>query len=173
MEFPVRECGQQSSVFLILITVHLLTKYEVCTIIVWSLVPCINKMVVGPRSCGWSLKTMLSTRFVPVQATGPNHRHKYATSETQKPIWTLLIDRSPEKPINDPGRPIVTGWIWGLYSKMKTIAKKYVKRKKYQQNGAKFRHLKDPFFILCCNTKAYRIIQERRSLSLNSIRPYT
>lgn len=47
------------------------------------------------------------------------------------------------------------------------------KKKKNQQNGAKFRHLKDPFFILCWNTKAYRIIQERRSLSLNSIRLYT
>lgn len=35
-------------------------------------------------------------------------------------------------------------------------------KNKIQQNGAKFRHLKDPFFILCCNTKAYRIIQERR-----------
>lgn len=35
-------------------------------------------------------------------------------------------------------------------------------RKENLQNGAKFRHLKDPFFILCCNTKAYRIIQDRR-----------
>lgn len=47
------------------------------------------------------------------------------------------------------------------------------KKNKNQQNGAKFRHLKDPSFILCWNTKAYRIIQERRSLSLNSIRLYT
>lgn len=41
-------------------------------------------------------------------------------------------------------------------------SKEMCKKEKNQQNGAKFRHLEDPFFILCCNTKAYRIIQDRR-----------
>lgn len=36
------------------------------------------------------------------------------------------------------------------------------KKKRQQQNSARFRHLKDPYFILCGNTKAYRIIQDRR-----------
>lgn len=46
-------------------------------------------------------------------------------------------------------------------------------KERAEHNSAKFRHLKDPYFILCGNTKAYRIIEERRSLSLNSIRSYT